>query len=342
VKRVGSLLIGLLAFTLWFHYVGPREMWRSIQATHLGYFAIGFVFIFISHIFRIVRWQLIIRPLRAISFQQVSKYYWASEYINNFMPLRLGEISKIAFLKKDYGIDAGESLSTIAVDRLYGIVIRLVVLGALPLLAINLYPILKGYLIYAVILTTSVLLLLVILLFSQAKMVPFVSRTMRCFLPTRWVERTIHFLETSLAAVAKVHVRKLDIALFLVLSVLGLVAQALRTYFFFRAVALHAPWTIFLVTTTISDFLAILPSPPASLGTTEWYANIVYTFGLGMSKSDVGGISLLTHAVNLCILGVLGMLCFASIGQDILLKESPVSRNGSLFRRASRSTELQA
>ena len=319
MKRLLLFFIGILVFVLWIYYIDPHEVWEIIKTTHLAYLGVGFIFFFISYLFKMVRWQLILKPIQAVPFVQISKYYWSCEFINNFMPLRLGELSKGAFLKKDYGLEFARSLSTIAADRIYGIFIRLVVLCSIPLLAIDLYPFLKSYLIYATSLITCVLLLFLLLLLKDIKILKFL-RKLLFFLPHLWVDKICHFIETSIAAVRQVHTRKSDILLYLGISILILVAQSLRTYFFFRAVGLKLPVLIFLVTTTVSDFLVILPSPPASLGTTEWYANIIYTFGLGISKNGVAGVVLLTHAIILLILALLGVWSLTSLGYSILGK----------------------
>jgi hypothetical protein len=65
------------------------------------------------------------------------------------------------------------------------------------------------------------------------------------------------------------------------------------------------------------DFLLILPSPPASLGTTEWYTNIIYTIGLGVSKNTVAGIAVLTHGITLGLIAVLGLTSLSSIGYGL-------------------------
>lgn len=316
MKRLLLFLIGILVFVLWIYYIDPHEVWEIVKTTHLAYLGVGFVFFFISYLLKMVRWQLILKPIQVVPFIQISKYYWSCEFINNFMPLRLGELSKGAFLKKDYGLDFAQSLSTIAADRIYGIFVRLVVLCSIPLLAIDLYPFLKGYLIYATSLVTCVLLLFIFLLLKDIKTLRFL-RKLLFFLPQLWVDKIAQFIETSIAAVRQVHTRKRDILLFLGISILALVAQSLRTYFFFRAVGLKLPVLIFFVTTTLSDFLVILPSPPASLGTTEWYANIIYTVGLGISKNGVAGIALLTHAIILLILALLGVWSLTSLGYNI-------------------------
>ena len=72
-----------------------------------------------------------------------------------------------------------------------------------------------------------------------------------------------------------------------------------------------------LVLTTIMDFLVILPSPPAGIGTTEWYTNMVYTLGLKIPKNPVARITLVAHGISLGIYGFVGCISLAAIGENV-------------------------
>jgi uncharacterized protein (TIRG00374 family) len=148
-------------------------------------------------------------------------------------------------------------------------------------------------------------------------------------LPSYWRQTVLSFLESSVNSIKKIHLYKRDIVIFSILSVLALLAQALMISFFFKAVGVNMPLSIYIITTTIMDFLVMLPSPPASIGTTEWYTNIVYTIGLGVSKNTVASITLLTHAIGLFIFGILGGICLTAIGQGIFTRDFTGIRDGT-------------
>jgi uncharacterized protein (TIRG00374 family) len=316
MKRLLLFLIGIFIFVLWFYYIDPRQTWDGIKAVNLFYLSLGYIFFLISYGFKVVRWALILRTLKKVPFIQVTKYYCASEFINNFMPVKIGDLSKSIFLKKDYGIDISASVSTMIVDRIYGIIVRLGVICFIPFIALKMYPYLRSYLIYVICLTVIILIFFILLAKNPSYFLKVIDRLL-FFLPKSWKRQIISFLEESILTIRKIHPHKRDVLIFLAFSIMGLVAQAYRTYFFFRAVGIEMPLSIFIITTTLMDFLIILPSPPASLGTTEWYTNIIYTLGLGVSKNSVASITLLTHGINLCITGILGFISLTSIGHGI-------------------------
>jgi uncharacterized protein (TIRG00374 family) len=148
MKKILLLLLGLLVLALWFYYIDPHMMWEGIKATYLPYLVTGYIFFFTAHSIKMIRWGSILAKVKRVPPGKIFNYYWASLFINTFMPLRVGEVSKSLFLKKDYEIDISSSMSSIVVDRFYGIMVRLIVICLIPVFSIELYSYLKNYLIY--------------------------------------------------------------------------------------------------------------------------------------------------------------------------------------------------
>jgi len=314
MKRLFLLLfIGVIAFGLWFYYIDPRQTWDGIKTTNLLYLSLGYVLFFISYGFKILRWALILKKIKKIPFLQVVKYYWACEFVNNFVPARMGELSNSLLLKKNYAVTISASMSAVIVDRFYGIIVRLAVIGFIPFVAHDMYPYLKNYLIYVACLLAIILIFFILLVKNTRHFIKLLDKLL-FFLSESWTQQILSFIENAIVTIKKTHFRKLDIFIFLGISILSLVTQAWRTYYFFKAVGIEMPIGIYVITTTIMDFLLILPSPPASLGTAEWYTNIIYTIGLGISKNTVAGIAVLTHGITLCLIAILGLTSLSSIG----------------------------
>ena len=321
MKKIILLLVGIIVLALWFYYIDPHMMWEGIKSTHLPYLVIGYIFFFVTHSIKMIRWASILAKVKRVPAGKIFNYYWASLFINTFMPLRVGEVSKSLFLKKDYEIDISSSMSSIVVDRFYGIVVRLIVICLIPLFSIDLYSHLKNYLIY-ITLACLIICICISLFLINFKFFSKIIEKVLFLLPLHWRHTVLSFLEGSVNSIKKIHLYKRDIVIFGILSVLALLTQALMISFFFKAVGVNLPLSIYIITTTIMDFLVMLPSPPASIGTTEWYTNIVYTIGLGVSKNTVASITLLTHAIGLFIFGLLGGFCLIAVGQGVFSKDT--------------------
>jgi len=320
MKKILLLLLGLLVLALWFYYIDPHMMWEGIKATYLPYLVTGYIFFFTAHSIKMIRWGSILAKVKRVPPGKIFNYYWASLFINTFMPLRVGEVSKSLFLKKDYEIDISSSMSSIVVDRFYGIMVRLIVICLIPVFSIELYSYLKNYLIY-ITLACLILCIFISLFLINFKYFSKIIEKILFLLPVYWRQAVLSFLEGSVNSIKQIHLRKRDIVFFSILSILALLAQTLMIYYFFKAVGVNMPFSIYIITTTIMDFLVMLPSPPASIGTTEWYTNIIYTIGLGVAKNTVASITLLTHAIGLLIYGILGGICLTVIGQGIFSRD---------------------
>lgn len=314
MKRLILLLfLGVITFALWFYYIDPRQMWDEIKTTNIFYLSLGYVFFFISYGFKILRWALILKKIKNIKILQVFKYYWACEFVNNFVPARMGELSHSLLLKKYHTVAISASMPAMMVDRFFGIIVRLAVIGFIPLVAHEMYPYLKNYLIYVAYFLAIILVFSLLLVASTKHLVKHLNKLF-FFLSESRTQQIVSFIENTIVTLKKTHFSKSDIFIFLGISILGLVTQAWRAYYFFKAVGIEMPVGIYIITTTIMDLLFLLPSPPGNLGTTEWYTNIIYTIGLGISKNTVAGIAVLTHGITLCLIAILGLTSLSSIG----------------------------
>jgi len=318
MKRIFlPVLLGVIAFALWIYYIDPKQTWDGIKNTNFLYLSLGYVLFFISYGFKILRWALILKTIKSIPFFQVVKYYWACEFVNTFVPARMGDLSNSLLLKKNYSVTVSASMSAMVVDRFYGIIVRLAVIGFIPFVAHEMVPYLKEYLIYVACISAIIIIFFILFLKRTRYCIKFINKLL-FFLSDSWTHQVVSFIENAIVTIKKTHFCKLDIFVFIGISILSLMAQACRAYYFFKAVGIEMPIGIYVITTTIMDFLSMLPSPPASLGTAEWYTNIVYTIGLGISKNTVAGIAVLTHGITLCIIALLGLTSISSIGVGFL------------------------
>lgn len=75
-----------------------------------------------TFIFRALRWQAIMRPVRKISFVQSFHPVMISFMLNAILPGRIGEAARPAILLKNENIPFSTGLATVAVDRLFDVI----------------------------------------------------------------------------------------------------------------------------------------------------------------------------------------------------------------------------
>ncbi|MBU3950252.1 MAG: flippase-like domain-containing protein [Proteobacteria bacterium] len=94
-------------------YFSSINYWWAIPAGLVG---------LSTFIFRALRWQAILKPVRKISFMQSFHPVMISFMINSILPGRIGEAVRPAILLKNEKIPFSTGLATVAVDRLFDIV----------------------------------------------------------------------------------------------------------------------------------------------------------------------------------------------------------------------------
>jgi uncharacterized membrane protein YbhN (UPF0104 family) len=106
------------------------------------------------------------------------------------------------------------------------------------------------------------------------------------------------------------------------LSAASLLAQSAGFALLFRAVGHPLPLAVAVVGIALLDLLAVVPAPPAGVGTTEWYATLIFATGLGQPTEATAAAALLYHAAWLLIVFVAGASSLAAVG-EMLPRRSP-------------------
>ncbi len=81
------------------------------------------------------RWQMILRPVAAVSYPAIARILLVGYGLNTIMPLRLGELFRAEYLKRTFGLARVPALVSIVVERLLDGRVVVVCLGAGVLLA---------------------------------------------------------------------------------------------------------------------------------------------------------------------------------------------------------------
>lgn len=118
------------------------DMMNSIRQTKLWYLVPIFICGFLSHLFRALRWKLLLRPLHIKPTTANTTFAVLIGYIVNLLVPRMGEIAKCTVLAKYEKVPADKMIGTIVAERTFDVVC----LAAITLLAFALqYDIIGSY-----------------------------------------------------------------------------------------------------------------------------------------------------------------------------------------------------
>jgi len=310
-----ALLAGGAAFWLWWRtFDGPQVAARVLRAdVSLVLWGVGFMAA--AQLLRLLRWHVLLRRVGEIPLARTFRLIYASELLNNLLPVKVGDVGRaVALANGSPDFTIGSATASMVVDRLYGILVRILTLALLPLVPSQLPASLR----LSIGLFTGVLVAAAALLLAWSRHSDYIARLLaplRRIVPPRGQEPVARTLRSFADATVTLGIRPALAAKLLALSFASLVAQAAGLYALFHAAGHRLPFAVALVGTSLIDLLAVVPAPPAGVGSAEWYGTLVFATALGQPAGPTAAAALLYHAAWLLIVFVGGGLSITAVGE---------------------------
>ncbi len=304
-KALVGLALGAAALALWWVAMDGRRALATAATCAAGPLVLGFACLLVTHALRLVRWFGLLRLLGRVPFGRVFRLLAAGDFVNTYLPVRVGEVGRIVALTLHDGYSAGAATASVVVDRFYGVAVRLAVL---PLLLTVPGTLPRGVAVSAwLFAAVAVLGLVAVVGWARGgERVRGLLRRGLVVLPPRLRPRSEAALVSFADAAVSANLRPAAAGALLAVSAAGLLAQASSFVLFFRAVGADLPVALALVGTALLDLLAVAPSPPAGIGTSEWYPTLLFAIGFGLPRTAAAAAALLSHAAWIVIVTAAG------------------------------------
>jgi glycosyltransferase 2 family protein len=101
-----------------FHDVRAGELLRNITTIRWRWVALAIVFDILSYLFQGARWQLLLRPTGAISLWRATQAVYAGLFINEVLPMRVGELVRAYLVSRWISSDLVSVFPSMALERL--------------------------------------------------------------------------------------------------------------------------------------------------------------------------------------------------------------------------------
>ena len=124
-QAVLSLSIGGVFLWLAFKRTDIGELARNLGQVRTGWLAAAFASYWIALMLRSWRWQIILAPVRRLTFGQVFHGLLVGYAANYLLPARLGELVRANFLGRRYNLSRLSVIATIVVERLFDVIVFL-------------------------------------------------------------------------------------------------------------------------------------------------------------------------------------------------------------------------
>lgn len=320
-KRLYSLILGLILglvlLALWMSYTEFGLILQKIREIDpkLVLAAAG---VYISAYFiRSLRWNFLTRNTIRVSVSRTWLYSMAGNFVNYMIPIRLGELVKAWFLKRNHAVTISAALPSIFIDKSFDTVGIFFVLLCLPFLAIELsVPMLVLLSLLGLVFVLSLILILMAAL-HQEKVLMLFSKLLTVF-PQKLQVKLQGFLDIFIRGLNIFEHHWTVLLLAVALTALGIVLDGLYFYLLFLAFGIGYSYVLVLFGYTLINLSYALPQPPAQLGSNEWMMIIIFSVGFGLTKDSASAIMVFAHVLTALIMAVLGIISFSISGLDVL------------------------
>jgi uncharacterized protein (TIRG00374 family) len=300
--------IGVSIVALWFvlQAVDPGRTAEVLRSAAPTWIAIMAAFLIVDILFRAVRWQRLIGPIRHVRFVPILGYLLIGYLANNVLPARLGELVRCHYLGDRERLSRTTALGTVVVERIVDVAV-VVAIAAFAIIVLSV----RGLVANAVLVGVAIVVLLGVGLAVgiAAHRLPGADRVAGA--AARWprVGQVAGRLRDGLAVAGQP--RTLFEAL--ALSVLAWGATLLA--FAAAGQSIGIELTIGQASLLASGvaLAGAIPAGPASLGTFE-AAAVLIGRSLGVPSDSALAIGLLVHAAILVTTTVGGGVALAKLG----------------------------
>ncbi|MEO7368211.1 MAG: lysylphosphatidylglycerol synthase transmembrane domain-containing protein [Gemmatimonadaceae bacterium] len=312
--------IALSAVLLWWTLrdVSMSVVWHELAQSSIPLFLASAFCATIIFPLRARRWQTILQP---VAPNTPLGPLWRSTAIgmmvNNLIPARAGEIARGYALTKETGIPLSTSIASLAVDRLFDMMVLLLLAVAAFLdpafprgariAGQSLGSLAQG----SIVIVALLILALYSLAFFPTQLVKayeLFARRISPALETRGKAVLINFSEGL--SVLRSPRRFLAV---LAWTVLHWLVNALAFWLGFKAVGMNLPFSAALFLQTLIAIGVALPSAPGFFGVFEKLANVgLAIYGVGADRATSWAIGF--HILSFIPITVIGVYYFARLG----------------------------
>ncbi|HEY3163769.1 MAG TPA: lysylphosphatidylglycerol synthase transmembrane domain-containing protein, partial [Candidatus Limnocylindrales bacterium] len=277
-----------------------------LRTADLRWIALALLFVSGDLAFRALRWQRLLRPIRAVRYPPMLGYLLVGYLANNILPARLGELVRSHYLGDREGISRAAALGTVVVERVVDLV-ACVAIASVALLVLSV----RGIVANAVILgaAVSALFLIVLALGIVAHRLPGLDRIRT--LVERWPR--VRDLARSLQEGLSVAARPRTVVEAILVSGVSWTMAILALAAAGQAIGVQLSLGQAALIGSGVALAGAVPAGPSNLGTFELAAQELGK-AVGVPAASALALGILSHVLILLVTSIGGAIAFARLG----------------------------
>lgn len=315
IKILLNTLLGIILIFIWSRFVNLGEIIANLSKVNLIMLAPIFLFMFLSPAIRAVRLKIFLSEIKKIKLVDLIFLNGAAQLLNFFIPVRAGEVLKGVYLNTKYDLPLGKSVIWIFIDRFVDF-IAVCTLATLLFFIIPTTLNLKFIIPIALILITALSLtfLMVFKAVFAKKLFGFLRHLFIFNAIKIYFDRVSTFLLESFSVLDR-HPK--DLALMLVITVLGYGADAGVWYFTFKALGVNLDFFRMYLGQLLSALTYLVPAAPGYVGSAEASGLLILSGVFGIEANLASAMIVLFHVLIALFVLIFGLISIYILKIDI-------------------------
>jgi len=324
IKFILGVLISVIGLYYAFRQINFWELWISIKNVNFILVILAIVILLLSNVIRAWRWQILVKPIKDVSFEPAFSSIMIGYFGNSVLPFRMGEFLRAFVVADKTSLTASTAFGTIVIER----ILDFIGLSTVILLIMTVYPLASvgGSIIIGVI-GLSLTAFIFIFLFGGFKSSLLVKIEKSSLLRIGLSHKILPFIKNFLDGATTIRATN-KLGIILLYTLIIWIMYYCSTYLATIATGIELEWFGFGVL-LISTTLAIsIPAAPGYVGTYHAAAVYILTNLFDVGRSNAQAAAIILHAVGTIPIVIIGAGYFLNSSVNFKdIKDQGLSQN---------------
>ena len=324
IKFILGVLISVIGLYYAFRQINFWELWIIIKNVNFILVILAIVILLLSNIIRAWRWQILVKPIKYVSFEPAFSSIMIGYFGNSVLPFRMGEFLRAFVVADKTSLTASTAFGTIVIER----ILDFIGLSIVILLIMTVYPLTSvgGSIIIGVI-VLSLTSFIFFFLFGGFKSSLLVKIEKSSLLRIGLLHKLLPFIKNFLDGATTIRATN-KLGIILLYTLIIWIMYYCSTYLATIATGIELEWFGFGVL-LISTTLAIsVPAAPGYVGTYHAAAVYILTNLFDVGRIDAQAAAIILHAVGTIPIVIIGAGYFLNSSVNFKdIKDQGLSQN---------------
>jgi len=324
IKFILGVLISVIGLYYAFRQINFWELWISIKNVNFILVILAIVILLLSNVIRAWRWQILVKPIKDVSFEPAFSSIMIGYFGNSVLPFRMGEFLRAFVVADKTSLTASTAFGTIVIER----ILDFIGLSIVILLIMTVYPLTSvgGSIIIGVI-VLSLTAFIFFFLFGGFKSSLLVKIEKLSLLRIGLLHKILLFIKNFLDGATTIRATN-KLGIILLYTLIIWIMYYCSTYLATIAIGIELEWFGFGVL-LISTTLAIsIPAAPGYVGTYHAAAVYILTNLFDVGRSNAQAAAIILHAVGTIPIVIIGAGYFLNSSLNFKdIKDQGLSQN---------------